>query len=87
MKMETNKKEVGLSPEIKNGIIVLDEKISANFYKLVLVDGLIIVLVGLLAVWPLSLMFIFLGLLTVAICEFNILKIGGRLRALETTHN
>lgn len=70
---------------MERGILVLDEKISQTFFKVILIDGVILIVIGLLMSWPLSLGFILLGLLTVLICELRIFIIGKRIKELRAS--
>lgn len=67
-------------------MVVLDEKIANVFYRMILVDGLILALVGLVMSEPIPTIFgfgfIVLGMFTMILCMHKISKSADIARAL-----
>ena len=72
--------------KLDNAIVVLDERISATFYKVILVNGMLLALLGLALTEPVPIYFGFgflvLGLFTIVMCMVKINKNTAVIKAL-----
>jgi hypothetical protein len=82
--MQSNKKK---DVKVDNAILVLDEKVENTFYRVIMVCGIIIAVIG-LEVWqPMiqvdGLGFLAIGLLTMAFCLLKIGKTNATIQLLS----
>ena len=80
--MQNNKKS-----QVDNGLLVLDEKVANAFYRVILVDGIILAIIG-LQIWrPMPPIFgfgfIVMGFLTMDICMHKMAQTQAVIRALH----
>ena len=77
--------------KLHNGIQVLNEDVSATFFKLILIDGAIFLFLGMIMLYPpprwIPDLCIILGFLTVIYCQIMISKIRKRVIKINSMYD